>query len=160
MSGGDDVASFRFVHRVPVRFHDLDAMGHAHHSLPLIYIEEARAAYWREVVGRPALEHIDYVIGEATVRYHARITFPDELAVGVRVSRVGGRSFAMQYEVHSSHGELLASAETLQVMYDYASSRSKPVPDAMRRAIVEFETGTQNVSAMPADTSPMIPPSR
>lgn len=160
MSEGDEIASFRFVQRVPVRFHDLDAMGHAHHSLPLIYIEEARAAYWRAVVGRPALENIDYVIGEARVRYHARITFPDELVVGVRVSRVGGRSFAMEYEVRSSAGELLATAETLQVMYDYANSRSKPVPDPVRRAIAAFEDGAQNANAMPADTSPIIPPSR
>lgn len=159
MSDGDGVAPFRFVHRVPVRFRDLDAMGHAHHSLPLVYIEEARGAYWRAVVDPTTLENFDFVIGEATVRYHARIRFPDELAVGVRVSRVGGKSFAMQYEVRSSHGELLASAQTLQVMYDYATSRSKPVPDAMRRAISEFEAGAQNASAMPADTSPMIPPS-
>jgi acyl-CoA thioester hydrolase len=36
---------------VPVRFRDLDAMGHAHHTLPLIYLEEARAAFWRELKG-------------------------------------------------------------------------------------------------------------
>lgn len=133
------MSDFRFIWRVPVRFQDLDAMGHAHHSRPLIYIEEARAAYWREVAGRNTVEDIDYVIGEATVRYHARIRFPDELAVGVRVSRIGGKSFAMEYEVRSSQGELLATAHTLQVMYDYANERSMPVPDDVRRAIEAFE---------------------
>ena len=42
----------RFHHAVAVRFRDLDAMRHVHHTAPLLYIEEARAAYWRAVAGR------------------------------------------------------------------------------------------------------------
>src|SRR4051812_43292320 len=97
---GDD-ASFRFRYPVAVRFRDIDIMGHAHHSLPLVYFEEARAAYWRDVAKRPDIVSTDYIIAEFTIRYHARTLFPDTLSVGVRTSRLGGKSFEMEYEARS-----------------------------------------------------------
>jgi acyl-CoA thioester hydrolase len=130
---------FRFVYEVEVRFRDLDPMGHAHHSLPLVYIEEARAAYWRDVVGRHGLGEIDYILAQATLRYQRRIEFPSNLRIGLRVSRLGGSSFTMEYEVRDERGDLLTTAETVQVMYDYDRSRSKQIPSEVRSAIAAFE---------------------
>lgn len=129
----------RFRHHVEVRFHDLDAMGHAHHTLPLIYFEEARATYWREVAGRAGVEDIDYVMGEVQVRYHGRIRYPARLEVGVRVSQIGGKSFVMEYELRDAEGVLLASGRTVQVMYDYAAGRSVAMPAELRERIRAFE---------------------
>jgi acyl-CoA thioester hydrolase len=131
---------FRFHHAVDVRFRDLDSMGHAHHSLPLIYVEEARAAYWRDVAGRLSLDAIDYVLAEVTVRYHRRITFPDRLDVALRVSRMGTKSFIMEFEVRSGGGVLLASGTTVQVAYDYAADASKPIAPDVRARIEAHES--------------------
>ena len=114
-------------------------MGHAHHSLPLVYIEEARAAYWRAVVRRHGLGEIDYILAQATLRYIRRIEFPGGLRIGLRVSRLGGSSFTMEYEIRDERGDLLTTAETVQVMYDYERSRSKPIPSEVRSAISAFE---------------------
>jgi acyl-CoA thioester hydrolase len=132
-------AAPRFTREVDVRFHDLDAMGHAHHTLPLIYLEEARAAYWREVGGRDSLDGIDYVMAEVTVRFHGRIEYPSRLRVGVRVSRIGTKSFEMEFEIGSVDGERKASGRTVQVMYDYATGESKEVPADLRSRIEAFE---------------------
>ncbi len=133
--------AFRFHHPVEVRFRDLDPMGHAHHSLPLIYFEEARAAYWRDVAGQGGLTGIGYVMGEVRVRYHARIHFPQQLQVLARVARLGGRSWDMQYQLRTPAGELLASGESTQVMYDYAAAASIPIPDDIRARIAGYERG-------------------
>ncbi len=130
---------FRFVYEVPVRFRDLDPMGHAHHSLPLIYIEEARAAYWRDVVGRQGLGEIDYILAQATLRFVRRIEFPGTLRIGLRVSRLGGSSFTMEYELRDTYGDVLTTAETVQVMYDYEAARSKPIPAEIRERIGSYE---------------------
>ena len=130
---------FRFRHPVEVRFRDLDPMGHAHHSLPLIYFEEARAAYWRDVAGQAGLTGIGYIMGEVSVRYHARIHFPQRLEVLARVSRLGGKSWSMQYQLRGAGGELLASGESTQVMYDYAAGASTPISDEVRERIRRFE---------------------
>ena len=130
---------FRFLHQVDVRFRDLDPMGHAHHSLPLMYWEEARAKYWREVAGREAVLDIDYVMGEVTLRYHRRILYPARLTAGVRVTRLGRSSFEMAYGLWDVAGEILSSGGSTQVLYDYAAGRSKPFDAETRRRIEAHE---------------------
>lgn len=139
----DPLQTARFRHRVAVRFRDLDPMGHAHHTLPLVYVEEARAEYWRRVVGRETLTAIDYVIGEVHLRYHARIEWPASVIVALRVPQIGTKSFRMAFAVSTEDGVLLASGDTTQVMYDYAAGRAMPVPAEVRGAIEAWERGVQ-----------------
>lgn len=128
--------AFRFTHDVEVRFRDLDPMGHAHHSLPLILFEEARARYWREVAGAAA----DYIMGEVHVRYEERIRFPDRVRVGVRTTRLGTKSFEMEYEVRRAEdGALLATGRSVQVVYDYAAGETRALGSDLRRRLAEFE---------------------
>jgi len=131
--------SFRFRYPVEVRFRDIDAGGHAHHSAAFIYFEEARAAYWREVAGRERLDDIDYILGKAQVRWHRRVLWPQTLVVGVRVVRMGKKSLEMEYEVVSGDGTLLQSGRTVQVMYDYAAGRTVRIPDDVRAAIERYD---------------------
>jgi acyl-CoA thioester hydrolase len=134
-----DEVPFRFRYPVDVRFKDIDIGGHAHHSHALVYFEEARAAYWREVVGRGTLGDVDYILAEARVRYHARVLWPQRLDVGVRVSRLGKRHFVMEYEVRSGDGERLVSGESTQVMFDYEAAASKPIPDSVAGTIAAWD---------------------
>lgn len=130
------MSDFRFVRAVPVRFRDIDEMGHAHHTLPLVYIEEARTAYWHEVLGRAEL---DFIMGEVGVRFHRRIRYPSSVHVGVRTTRLGGRSLSMEYEIRDDDGELLAEGWSEAVMYDYEAGASKPLPDEMRARVLAWE---------------------
>jgi acyl-CoA thioester hydrolase len=122
--------TFRYHRTVEVRFRDLDPMGHAHHSLALIYFD---------VAGRADLTSIDYILAEIVIRYHARTHFPDTLDVAIRATKVGGKSFELEYEVRSGTGELLISGKTVQVMYDYSASASKVIPDDIRERIATYE---------------------
>jgi acyl-CoA thioester hydrolase len=134
----DTLEEFRFTHSVPVRFRDIDIGGHAHHAEALIYFEEARWAYWMEVVGQ-GLDDLDYVLAECSVRWHARVLWPQAVTVGVRVVRVGRKHFEMAYEVHSEEGERLQSGTTVQVMFDYATGKSKAMPDELRSTLESFD---------------------
>lgn len=146
---------FRFQHEVHVRFRDIDAGGHAHHSLALIYFEEARAAYWRKVAGRRTLHEIDYILAEATVRYHKRVFWPGTLTVGVRVSQLGKKHFVMEYEAGSADGEPVLSGRTVQVMYDYGTARTKRIPNPLRQRIERFEQlGAPHLREANAPTTP------
>jgi acyl-CoA thioester hydrolase len=131
--------TLRFRYRVPVRFHDLDVMGHAHHTLPLVYFEEARAAYWRDVVGRPTVDDIDYVLAEIRVQYKERILYPATLTVRTGVTHLGNASFTMAYQLTNEEGALLATGESVQVMFDYQTGRSMRIPEESRVRIESFE---------------------
>ena len=130
-----DESAFHFQHEVEVRFRDIDLGGHAHHSLALVYFEEARAAYWREVVGRPGLDDIDYILAEAQIRYHERILYPGRLVVRARVSLLGKKHFVMEYAVGSGQGTQVVSGRTVQVMFDYQAKSTKRIPPEIRERI-------------------------
>ncbi len=130
---------FRFHHPVTVRFRDIDVAGHAHHADALIYFEEARWAYWRHVVGQGRIEELNYVLAECRVRWHARVLWPQDVSVGVRVSRIGRKHFEMEYEVRSHEGVRLQSGTTVQVMYDYEAGASIRMPDELRLTLEAFD---------------------
>jgi acyl-CoA thioester hydrolase len=148
-----------FTQRVAVRFRDIDAMGHAHHSLPLIYLEEARAAFWRALKGRSELDSIDYVMAEVTLRFHARITWPGELTVRLGITTIGNRSFTTAFEIAGADGTLLSSGSAVQVLYDYAAGRSRAPTEAERAVLERWRDARQKNMAMVADTMPITPPS-
>ena len=75
------------------------------------------------------------------MRYHARILYPMQLLVGVRVSGVGRKHFVMEYLIKDPEGLHLASGETTMVMFDYSAQVSKRVPDDVRTAIEGHESG-------------------
>ncbi len=121
---------------VPVRIRDIDFAGHAHHSAALLYFEEARAAYWRDVVqAGDGLAAFGFVLAEVRVRYRARIRYPGSVAVTVRVVTLGRKHFDMAYEVRSDGGEVVLTGSTTQVMYDYDREASIEIPAAVRAGI-------------------------
>jgi len=130
-----DPGLFSLWHSVAVRFKDIDVGGHAHHSHVLVYFEEARARYWRDVVGLGGLDEVDFILAEARVRYHGRIFYPLTLQVGARISRLGKKHFVMEYLATDPGGVPLASGETTMVMFDYREGRSKRIPDSTAEAI-------------------------
>lgn len=132
MSDGLEGEGAAFHHPVEVRFRDIDPGGHAHHTLPLVYFEEARSAYWSRIVGRDGLEGIDYILAEAMIRYHRRILWPQTVTVALRVPEIGRSHWIMEYVVRGEDGRRLASGETRQVMYDYDAGRPVRIPDDVR----------------------------
>jgi acyl-CoA thioester hydrolase len=138
-SGSDSGDAFRFRHPVTVRFRDVDVAGHAHHADALIYFEEARWAYWTQVVGQGRLDELNYVLAECRVRWHARVLWPQTVSVGVRVVRIGRKHFEMEYEVRSETGEKLQSGSTVQVMYDDEAGASMRMPEKLRTTLEAWD---------------------
>lgn len=130
---------FRFRHPVTVRFKDIDSGGHAHHSHALVYFEEARWAYFRELTGLGNPQDANYVLGDIHVRFLQRVLFPAVLDVGVRVSKVGKKTFVMEYEVLSESGDCLLTGESIQVGFDYGTGKATALPRNMRAAMEEFD---------------------
>ena len=130
-----DPSHFNFWHEVDVRFKDIDVGGHAHHSLALVYFEEARAGYWNRIVGSSALEEVPFILAEARVRYHQRVLYPLRMRVGVRVPKVGKKHFVMEYLALGEDGGELVSGETTMVMFDYETMETQRISPEVREAM-------------------------
>lgn len=133
------LAEYPFHYRIEVRFRDLDALGHVNNAVYATYFESARIAYYQRLVGG-SLDRLGIILAELTISYKAPAHFGDELLVGVRVSRIGSKSFTMDYAIaRVGDGALIATGQSVLVAYDYAAGRSVPVSDEFRARVAELQ---------------------
>ena len=113
---------------VAVRFKDIDAMGHVNNAVHATYLEEARAAFSREVFGLTRVDDFDFVVARLEIDYRRPIRYGEALTAALWIGRVGQRSFTFEYRL-SAGGETVAEGRSVQVFYDYAAGHPKAVPE-------------------------------
>lgn len=123
--------------RIPVRFRDIDAMGHVNNAVYATYFEQARADYFRDVLGE-ALTDVDTVLVSLSVDYRRPIEPDQTVTVAVEVDRLGESSITMTYEIVREDGATAAEGETVQVAFDPAAETSRPLPEEWRTTITEY----------------------
>lgn len=121
-------------HRTPIqiRFKDIDKLGHVNNANHLSYFEYARTMYFRDVIGKD----IDWsreglILAKAVVDYRQPILFEDVIHVYTWCSRIGNKSFDLEYSlVKEENGKEieLATGVSVLVCFDYENKRSIPVP--------------------------------
>ncbi len=77
---------FKFTYAAPVRFSDLDVLGHVNHLAYLDILENARIAYYYQVMGLRSVQEIKFVLAELRVRYLASALLGQTLEVGFRIA--------------------------------------------------------------------------
>jgi acyl-CoA thioester hydrolase len=134
-AGSDAAGPFRFEHSERVRWVDLDAAGVLNNAVYLTLLEQARLGYFARL-GLMRGDQFPFLLGETRVRF-LRPGKTGEVRVAARVSRLGTKSFDMEYEVRAA-GELLARADATLVWVDEALA-SAPIPGEARRRMAEAE---------------------
>lgn len=129
---------FRFAVTIQVRFRDTDAMRHVNNAVYLSYLEVARAAYWERVFGLASYNDVDFILARTEIDFIAPVFVHDACEIWLRVNAIGRKSFRFAYEMYAGE-RLAARAESVQVMYDYASDATKPLSEAQRATILAFE---------------------
>jgi acyl-CoA thioester hydrolase len=121
-----------FEHELEVRFRDCDGLAHVNNAVYLTYLEQARFAFWQRLTGVGGIPR-SFIVARVECDYRAQATAGDRLVVRLRVMAVGKSSFTFEYEIVNARTRVVvATARTVQVMYDYQAARSIPVPDDIR----------------------------
>lgn len=121
--------------RVPVRWVDLDGLGHVNHAVFLTYLEAGRDA-WLE---SHAIPREEYVVGSVSIVYRREIgTDVVEVETSCVGARVGRSSLGTRERVLDLEGEIYAEAEVGLIMWDEETRRSRPLT-AAERGSVEHE---------------------
>lgn len=129
---------FSFTVEIPLRLRDLDAMNHVNNAVYATFLEQARAAYFHEVVGR-RLNEVGMAIADLSVEFERAVHFDDDaVTVGVRAADLGTSSIPLAYEVWTGE-ERVATAETTMVHVDRETGRPTALPDEWRTAFESFE---------------------
>jgi acyl-CoA thioester hydrolase len=122
---------------VPIRFADIDALGHVNNAVFLSYMEVVRTAFWAEFIGEVRVQEIDFVLARVEIDYRRPVLFNDALACDLWLEKVGRSSFTVGYRFFVDD-TLVAEARSVQVFVDLATGASKPVPDSFRARVREF----------------------
>lgn len=128
---------YPFTTAVPVRFRDLDPLGHVNNAVHVSYIEEARVAYFKQLFD-VELDSTGTVVASLSIDYRQRIELGDTLVVEMTVSEIGTTSLRTEYELRVD-GEVAATASVVMVFYDYEDNEPTPIPDEWRSALAAFE---------------------
>jgi acyl-CoA thioester hydrolase len=134
------VEGYRLTVEVPVRFRDVDMLGHVNNAVYLTYLENARIEYCRRVFGMRRAAEIDIVISRVEIDYRSASYVGETLIVGLRVVELGGASFAAEYRIEDKvSGRLVAQARTVQVFYDVAMARPKRPDEERLQKMRDFD---------------------
>lgn len=133
---------FPVVCRFPMHWGEMDALGHANHTRFLVWMESARIELFQSI---GLLDHktIGPILADVQVSYRKPIHYPANLWCGVRVTRIGTKSFTLHYaigqqvseKIQTNEHSWLAEGTTVIVTYDYAKSSSVRIPDEVRIAM-------------------------
>ena len=134
-----------------IRYADLDPYGHVNNAVYLGFFESIRLAYWRalaDLAGFTELEAGDvpgarYVIAETTVRFKAPVYLDDTLHGAASVTRVGNRSYTMDFELRTGElyedGAIVCEGTAAHVFYDPAKSAVQSRPDWFLPTVAKLE---------------------
>ena len=139
---------FRLVHRLRVRWAEVDLQRIVFNPHYLMYIDTAFTEYWRALAMPyeliPELLGGDLYVKKSTLQYHGSARLDDLLDIGVKCERIGNSSLLFGSGIFRGEG-LLVTGELVYVFADPVTQRSKPVPALLRDAFQSYEAGVSPV---------------
>ena len=127
-----------FTAQIPVRWGDMDAMGHVNNSRFFTYFEQARLE-WLETLAPDdwRVGSTGPILASAQCDFKRPVVYPATLAIAISVGVPGRTSLPTFYEVHvENEGEtVVATGKAVLVWIDYATGQPVPLPEALRTAL-------------------------
>lgn len=140
MGSGDTVTrEFTSARSVATRYADNDVLGHVNNATYYTYFDTAINSWIQDLTGvaswqLPALG----VVAASQCDFHAEVSFPQQLWVGVRVARLGHKSITYSLGLWAdgdADDMLRATGTWVHVYIDPSTRATVPVPERLRAAI-------------------------
>ncbi|WP_459549480.1 acyl-CoA thioesterase [Nocardia sp. X0981] len=123
---------------VPTRWADNDHYGHVNNVTYYAYFDTAVNAWLIHTTGTdirelPAIG----IVAQTSCTFHASLSFPDRLQVGLRIARLGRSSITYDLALFREAGaapELAATGTFVHVYVDSETRRPVAIPEVVRIA--------------------------
>lgn len=122
---------------IPIRWGDMDAMGHVNNTVYFRYFESVRLAWLDRVVGLAAPTATGAIIVNTFCTFIRQLKYPGDLLAKHYVSDPGRSSFMawVTLERTDEPDTLYATGGAKTVWVDYRTGRSVGLPEEVRRVI-------------------------
>jgi acyl-CoA thioester hydrolase len=118
--------------RVPIRWRDLDVLGHVNQSVYHELLEEGRAG----VLGRLEEHAFPLVLVHIEIDYKAEVRKDHEwVEIVSRVGHVGKKSVRIDERIERSDGVVATKGHSVLVAWDPAGRTSREITDREREAL-------------------------
>ncbi len=124
------LADYPFRTRDKLRYGDTDRQGHVNNAVYATFFETGRVDMLMSGVDLMG-ENGALVIARLIVDYRREINWPGEVEIGTRILSLGRSSLRLEHAVFCK-GECCASGESVVVLTDTNTRRSKPFSDEAR----------------------------
>lgn len=135
-------SEFEFIYRDQVRYSDCDMHQHMNHAVYFSFFEQARVAYCEQLGFKATADYhsIPFIIVAAHCEYKSPALLNDDLVVHLGTTHIGIKSFRIDYEMSNERTNVLvATAYTVQVMFDYKAMKSIPIPESLKEKIASLK---------------------
>ncbi|MFN0184596.1 MAG: acyl-CoA thioesterase [Aquabacterium sp.] len=123
---------------MPIRWGDMDAMGHVNNTLYFRYMEVIRIEWFHLLLGgAPDRQAVGPIIINAFCTFHRQLEYPGDVRARLYVGAMG-RSTIDTYttlERTDEPGLVYASGGAAVVWTDFRARKSVPLPDDVRQRL-------------------------
>lgn len=121
--------------RIPIRWGDMDAMGHVNNTVYFRYMEIARIDWMCSIGCDPDPKGEGPVIVNAFCNFYKQLEYPGEVLLRMYVSDPGRTSFESwaTLERADDPGVMYAAGGATTVWVDFPAQKSVPLPGSIRR---------------------------
>lgn len=123
---------------LPIRWRDLDPLGHVNHEVYLTYLEHSRDT-WFAMNSDGTLGPADYVVARLEIDYLRELTIDHGAVDGCcRLAKIGRSSLVTEEALVMPDGRLAARARAVLVFWNAETRSSRPMTPEERAG---FENG-------------------
>jgi acyl-CoA thioester hydrolase len=119
--------------RVQMRFADTDALGHVNNGSFVVYAENGRLEFLRDV----GCDVQSLILAHLALDFRRQVSFGQAIVVDSWVEKVGTTSVTLRQLVRAD-GEVAADVRSVAVCFDYAAQRPTPWAPAVREALGKY----------------------
>ena len=123
---------------MPIRWGDMDAMGHVNNTTYFRYLETARIDWMHSIGAGIDPRGAGFLIVNAFCTFHRQLEYPGDIVVKMYASDPGRSSFESWATIErvDDPGVVYASGGATTVWVDFPKQKSVPMPDWFRALVV------------------------
>ena len=118
--------------RIKIRWRDMDAYAHVNNAVYLTYLEEARDAWAKEVLGTS----FDFVIVRIAIDFRSELSLEDEeITIRCWGAGVGRSSIRTREQIAKLDGSLASESKSVIVAHDPITRAATPLSNEQRELV-------------------------
>ena len=126
---------------MPVRWGDMDALGHVNNAVYFTFDESARISYFQPLIDADAGFWTDHglILASIGCDFLSQLKPPADISIGFRITKMGRSSMRSESTVFVDDSAV-AVIRGVIVWFEYTHQRSAEIPDHVRDMIRQRET--------------------